>query len=310
MSASRTSARLRRPRSSRAVRTSTSPSPPPALGPQLLRRESMPAVEERYYQVAEPSINIFTPTTRLPSPVSTTFTPGTRSGRVRWRPVADRTAIRHQGYECAFPSPPCLAANGVYGVLAPTAFSDRVCTAVTVCSGPKFELKQPTHFTDRVFQNVKNCIDNVEYETKAPNPTADRGCKPLTTCTYPQYETAPAQSTVEHDCTPTTTCKVTEYDSELATATRDHIGSPVTPGDDRVCKFLTQRAADQFETKAAFQYGDRSCKFCSHCSPMTEYQTVALGYHGPRVRQAHGVLHVGGGTDLHDGPRGRAHQPV
>ena len=85
----------------------------------------------------------------------------------------------------------CISDPLEYESAAPTASTDRECTAVLVCTVFEYETVAPTATSDRVCTGLTFC-QSFEYESLTATATSNRECTILQTCPTGSYESAPA----------------------------------------------------------------------------------------------------------------------
>ena len=114
---------------------------------------------------------------------------------------------------------------GEYESAAPTATSDRICSACTTCSGNEYvtlACSDGNGTNNRQCAPVTACSAS-EYQTAAPTATTDRACATLRACTSSEYETVAPTATSDRQCAPVTLCSGSEYELAAPTATSDRV---------------------------------------------------------------------------------------
>ena len=179
-----------------------------------------------------------------------------------------------------------------YETVAPDATSDRQCALLTVCDSNAAVVTPAAPTSDRVCEcatgywgtgvtcNAWTTCSATQYQTVAPNGTADRECMDLTLCDYPtsQYESVVATETSDRVCSNLTVCSGEQFENRTATSSRD-----------RHCKDL--RLCDTtvaYQFRAATTRNDRECFALTVCTE-TEWESVAPQYAADRTCTPHTV---------------------
>jgi hypothetical protein len=150
------------------------------------------------------------------------------------------------------PPPTACACRLSAEITAPTATSDRVCSASRVCSSFEYELRAPTATSTRVCAAYTICTAS-EWESIPPTLTSDRVCSAITICTALEYQIAAATATSNAVCALLTVCTTNQYIQPTYTS-------------NCVCAAYTVCAAGSFVFQLPTATSDRVCRSCG-CSP-------------------------------------------
>ena len=141
-----------------------------------------------------------------------------------------------------------------YQSVAPTAFSNRECSQLTVCSAREYELYPAEAASDRTCFETTRC-GKAEYEHKAATFTSNRECLAYTVCAGDQFESEAPKYNEDRKCTQATEC----HSGEQYEAT------PLTTSSDRVCEAISQCAEDFKEDAAPTATSNRVCSRIDDC---------------------------------------------
>lgn len=109
-----------------------------------------------------------------------------------------------------------------------TIVSDRVCNQLQTCTGGQFEAVLPTATTDRVCQAHTVCDTNFQFESIAPTPTTDRSCGFVSLCGSNEYVAVNETATSNRVCAACTQCGAGQYSSSSCTEFSDATCSSCT----------------------------------------------------------------------------------
>merc|ERR1711871_1939403 len=138
-----------------------------------------------------------------------------------------------------------------YESAAPSRYSDRVCSKLSVCSETQWVQVRKTLTSNRRCKNHTTCSTG-EYEVTDGTATPDRVCATHLKCdAIHQYQTRAPGPLHDRECESLTTCHKNEYESKAPTPTSDKLCTP-----HRVC------LPGQYETLAAGTHNNRECDTC------------------------------------------------
>ena len=199
--------------------------------------------------------------------------------------------------------------------VAATPTSDRNCTLLKVCNASEYETVAPvlenrttindTHVSDRQCALARVCGLEIEFETLALTPNADRQCSNLTVCNASEYQSVAQTATSDRECSALTVCFPHQFEGQPAKYDADrqctnysrciiedcHGGveqlnasdaaacqfesRPITRTTDRICSDFTMCSTSQHQTVTPTLTSDRSCGDTTNCSNTSQYETVA-----------------------------------
>ena len=117
---------------------------------------------------------------------------------------------------------PSCNSSDQYQSKSPSAWQNRVCSDLTVCTDQQYISTNATDTTDRVCSDLSVCTDQ-QYISKTATAFSDRACANLTTCSTRQYISMNATGVTDRICTDLTACTNQQYVSRAATAFSDRV---------------------------------------------------------------------------------------
>ena len=136
-------------------------------------------------------------------------------GKYGTKPPAGNETICHDW------APSCNS-SGQYQSKSPSAWQNRVCSDLAVCTDQQYITTNATNVTDRVCTDLSVCTDQ-QYISKTATAFSDRDCANLTTCSTRQYISTNATGVTDRICTDLTACTDQQYVSRAATAFSDRV---------------------------------------------------------------------------------------